>query len=328
MHTKLGVHLLFCLSLVPAISMGQTTRPASVAAPQVDHEARLGEQVKRELQRIKQLTEGFDQPYPPGHDFSDALNRLARTSPRALSLANFVISMPDFRAMQHTMFFGSQLARRFDLFADRVSAVSGYLEAARAGIINDRIIGSYGDEALAIALQASSSRIMRLEASAASGQAAKATSRFVELVELAHSSRDLQSLMKGSTYHWDLCNALASRFITLEKLHYPEDEDYLRAAQISALRGTLRAGNMDEARAALADSERRLRAGLTAKRNQEMLAQLARLFSSDGDQRTDSVIRTQRCKPRYAAVTRGTDLYSGNPTTFGGEYLGEDCSEN
>lgn len=327
MCATLRILFLCWLALAPALGVGQTTGSPNALPSRVDHEARLELQVKQALRRIHDLTAGFDQPYPPGHDFSGALDRLGRTSPRGLSLANYVISMPDFRTLQHTMFFGSQLARRFDLFASRVSAVAGHLEAARASIVNDRTIGHYDDEALAIALQASSSRIMRLEARATSGQDAQAISRFVELVELAHSGRGLESLMKGSTYHWDLCNALANRFITLEKLHYPDDEDYLRAAQIAALRGALRAGTVEEARQAVTDNERRLRSVLAAKRNQAILEQLARLFSSDGDQRMEpSTSSVKRCKPRYAAVTAGSDHYSGNPTTFGGEYLGEDCS--
>jgi hypothetical protein len=237
--------------------------------------------------------------------------------------------MPDFQTMQNTMFFASTLAKKFGLFASRTSAVTGYLEAVRAGIINNRTVGDYADEALAIALQKSSARIMRLEARAASGKDPEATARFVKLVDLAHSSSNLEALMKGSIYHSDLCNALKGRFGTLEKLHYPEDEDYLLGAQISALRGALRAGTTDEARAAVTDSERRLRTALAAKRNQALLEQLARLFSSDGGSASESsVSRTQRCTPRYAPITVGTDHYSGNPTTFGGEFLGESCSEN
>lgn len=310
-------------------SNAQVAAPGNQPSTEQNNDPELISAIESATKTIYRLTTGNQRLFPPDHDFTLTLERLDRTNQRALSVINYVLGVPDFRSSGDTLSYAVQLARKYNLQRSDVEALARHFEATKSNIrVIDRLVGGRSREATAIALQGAASRVLALEALASSGRDPTAANNFNQLLDLAHSNDELAGLMTSSRLHFKVCERLRQQFRTLELLHESDPEDYSNAARITALRTALRASNSAEARRGVAEVDRKLQLALAARRSEEMRTALVRLFSGDGSSANPSATqRILRCKPRYAPITTGTDLYSGNPTPLGGEYLGQECTE-
>jgi hypothetical protein len=297
----------------------------TIARPSLAHapsNKELEASAYRLAREMDALLDGPFQPFKTNEEIFASLARLKAQDKRGFALAQFSALMPRFVDSESVFRLAASQAATHRQFSDETSALARDYQAVMVEMKSD-----WSSMVIAVGVQSAWHQLLRLGEKASNSNDATASLRYRKLIDVAHSTAPLRSLVALSARHDVLYGELFQRYLAIAHGRASGVQAQLRANDILAVFEALGPNDLKQAQAEV-DRLSRWRTQYLAQAGASAVANVLGAVLGGGESSSTSTLTIKRCTKRYAPITAGTDLYSGGPTTYGGEFLGEDCSEN